>query len=162
MDEKNLDEEISKIKDKLSAKITERQKTTRPAHNDDDLFSSAPDRAISSRDVAQLTGGRRPRGRVDDDDDDMMNIDNGSRQGTKRSAAQSVSDDDMMGELPTTSKKRRTAPAKPAKATTVSRSRQSSVSSNPPPARKTPARTATSRSKKVFRRWEEALIGRLL
>jgi hypothetical protein len=154
VDEKNLDEEISKIKDKLSAKITERQKTTRPAHNDDDFFSSAPDRAISSRDVAQLTGVRRPRGRVDDDDDDMMSIDNGSRQGTKRSAAQSVSDDDMMDEPPTTTKKRRTAPAKPAKAAAVSRSRQSSVGSNPP-ARKTPARTAASRSKKVFCTWKK-------
>jgi hypothetical protein len=164
VDEKNLDEEISKLKDKLSAKITERQKTTRAGHTDDDLFASAPDRAISGRDVAQLTGARRARGRGDDDDDDMMSIDSGPRQqGTKRSAAQSLSDDDdVMGDLPATSKKRRTAAAKPTKTTPASRSRQSSVSSNPPPVRKTPARNAASRAKKVFPNTERMLIGRTL
>ena len=76
-------------------------------------------------------------------DDDEMDVDERPTTRKKR-VVQEISDDDLM-EMPT-AKKPRKAPTKP----TVSRSRQSSESSNPPPAvRKTPTRAATSRAKKV-------------
>ena len=132
VDEKNLDEEISKIKDRLSTKIAEREKSRRDkapttTDNDDDLFNT--------------TGSRNDRNRPADADE--MDIDERPTARKKR-VVQELSDDDLM-EKPT-SKKPRKAPTKP----TVSRSRQSSESSNPPPAvRKTPARAAVSRAKKV-------------
>ena len=52
VDEKNLDEEISKIKDKLSSKIAERQKAqadSRRPQDDNDLFASPTGIVISGR-----------------------------------------------------------------------------------------------------------------
>jgi len=132
VDEKNLDEEISKIKDRLSLKIAEREKSRRdkaPANNvdDDDFFNT----------TTQRNSRNRPA------DEDEMDI-NERPTARKKRVAQEISDDDVT-EMPI-SKKPRKAPSKP----TVSRPRQSSESSNPPPAiRKTPSRAAASRAKKV-------------
>lgn len=160
VDEKNLDEEIAKIKDKLSSKIAERQKaqtqanaaTRRPQDDHDDLFAEPTGRAISSRDIAELTGTTRPQRSTADDDDFMMIDPKPSNNNTtrKRTVRDASDEDDFAAISPVTTKKRRTAPAKPS--APASRSRQPSVSSNPPPStqpRRTPARGAASRAKKV-------------
>jgi len=147
VDEKNLDEEISKIKAKLADKIAERKKSKKdktPMNDDDDFFNSAGnDQEI----------GRRSRGGKEDDGE--MEVD--ERPTRRKRSVQEVSDDDIM-EIPTT-KKPRKAPAKaPARATAkappVSRSRRSSDSSTAAPVRKTPARAAASRIKKVSIFWK--------
>jgi hypothetical protein len=161
VDEKNLDEEISKIKDKLSSKIAERQKqqaNSRRPQDDDDLFASPTGRVISGRDFEDMTQStRRPRATVDLVDDDFMEIDpkpgkQSSRGARKRPLRDPSEDDDEVEEISAmATKKRRTVAAK--KPTPASRSRQSSVSSNPPsaqpPSRRTPLRGAASRAKKV-------------
>jgi len=141
VDEKNVDEEISKIKDKLANKIAEREKSRKDekgrSNDDDDFFSSAG-----------IPGEGRSRGANDGE----MNVDERPST-TRKRAVQELSDDDLM-EMPTT-KKPRSAPAKapakkaPAKPPPASRPRRSSDSSSPQPARRVPARTAASRSKKA-------------
>ena len=133
VDEKNLDEEISKIKDKLASKIVEREKTRKekaPANDDDDDFFNYT--------------VRKGRQRVEDDGMDVDERPNA----IKKRVVHDISDDDEM-EMPT-SKKPRKVPAKASKKPAVSRARQSSELSKPPPVtRKTPARAAASHAKKV-------------
>jgi len=135
VDEKNLDEEIAKIKDKLSSKIAERQKAqtnTRRPHDDDDLFAEPTARAISGRDIEELSNTTR-RQRPTQDDDDLMMID--ARPPSKSTARKrtvreiSDDDDDDVEEISAAAtKKRRTTSAQ---------------------TRRTPARGAASRAKKV-------------
>ena len=70
VDEKNLDEEISKIKEKLAAKVAERSKSSgdsiaRPPNDDDEFFNAAGG-SHRNEDTAQT---RRSRSAVDDDND---------------------------------------------------------------------------------------------
>jgi len=136
VDEKNLDEEISKLKDNLSAKIAERQKaktnTTRTNGNEHDDLFAMPDR-YEVRSVA-------------DEDGDPMDVETTTRPTSKRRVV-NLSDDD--NELPVSKKPRTAARAKPSKPA-ASTSRQSAAASRTSPApRRTPARAAASRARKV-------------
>jgi hypothetical protein len=128
VDEKNLDEEIAKIKEKLASKIAERQKA-RPRTTTDDDFFGLPARS----------------------DDEVMEVDAPAAKKPAGRRKRAVSEEE---EVP--AKKPRRAPAKAAPTRGRGRggrtvgSRESSVASNPPPARKTPTRGAT-RGKKVSR-----------
>ena len=148
VDEKNLDEEIGKIKEKLAAKVAERvannANNNRPINADDDFFNSVPDRVVPQ----SSNGVRRKPG------DDAMDIDfdgTTSRTTGKKRVVHEVSqdDDDDFMDVPPTKKPRTTANT--AKKPSVSRSRGSSEPFNPPlpPVRKAAARTAASRAKKV-------------
>jgi hypothetical protein len=133
VDEKNLDEEIAKIKERLASKIADRQKA-RPRTTTDDDFFGLPTRNARS--------------------DDEMEVDAPAPKKTAAARRKRAVSEDEEDEVP--AKKSRRAPAKTAAPTrgrgrggkTVV-SRESSVASNPPPARKTPTRTATTRGKKV-------------
>jgi len=136
VDEKNLDEEISKLKDNLSAKIAERQKVKgNPSHtngNDHDDLFAMPDR-YEVRSVA-------------DEDGDPMDVETTTRQTSKRRIVH-LSDDD--NEPPAPKKPRTAARAKPSRPA-AGTSRQSAEPPRAPPApRKTPARAAASRARKV-------------
>ena len=160
VDEKNLDEEISKVKDKLSSKIAERQKAqadSRRPEDDNDLFASPTGRVISGREFDDMTQSiRRQRGINNYDDDDLMEIDPRPRKAptgaSRKRTVRDASEDDDVEEIPAVAakKQRTTVPTKPVPA---SRSRQSSVSSNHSSAqlqpRRTPLRAAASRAKKV-------------
>lgn len=131
VDEKNLDEEIAKIKEKLASKIAERQKARPRTTTDDDFF------------------GLPARG-----DDEVMEVDAPATKKPAGRRKRAVSEEEDEEEVP--AKKPRRAPAKAAPTRGRGRggrtvgSRESSVASNPPPARKTPTRGAT-RGKKVSR-----------
>lgn len=168
VDEKNLDEEIGKIKEKLAAKVAERvASTTRngAANNaDDDFFNSVPDRVISQ---PTNNGARRGRGTIDVDEMDIdFDTTSPSRTATtvgKKRVVHELSEDDDFMDAPTTKKARTTTTTAAARKPPVSRSRLSSESSNPPapPARKTPTRAAASRTKKVFPPYSLILMDRL-
>jgi hypothetical protein len=125
VDEKNLDGEILKIKDKLSAKIAERTKSkpkSRPAHDG-----------------------------IDEDEMDGVEQDTRGPRG-KRAAPDPLWDDDLMDDGPATKKRRTAAPKTSTRGGAAGRgrgSRASSVASDGPPARKTPARKAATQRKKV-------------
>jgi hypothetical protein len=156
VDEKNLDEEIGKIKEKLAAKVAERiantNKPTAPTNPDDDFFNSVPDRVVAQAPAPSngaSRGGRRKPPVADEMDIDFDTTTTARTAGKKRVVHELSEDDDFMN-APTTKKARTTAAASAAKRAPVSRSRRSSESSNPPPTvRKTPSRAAASRSKKV-------------
>ena len=155
VDEKNLDEEIGKIKEKLAAKVAERiantKKPTAPTNPDDDFFNSVPDRVVPqppTNSNGASRGGRR-KAVADEMDIDFDTTTTARTAGKKRVVHELSEDDDFM-DAPTTKKARTTAATSTAKRAPVSRSRRSSESSNPPPTvRKTPSRAAASRSKKV-------------
>jgi len=159
VDEKNLDEEISKVKDKLSSKIAERQKAqadSRRPQDDNDLFASPPGRLISGREFDDMTQSTRRQRGINNDDEDLMEIDPKPRKAptgaSRKRTVRDASEDDDVEEIPAVAakKQRTTVPTKPVPA---SRSRQSSVSSNHSSAqlqpRRTPLRGAASRAKKV-------------
>jgi hypothetical protein len=131
VDEKNLDEEILKIKEKLASKIGQRKKKDGipPPIDDDDFFNSVPAPRTSAPRNSRST--RREEG-------DEMDIEEPQ---TIRKRTIEISDDE-----PPQSKRARTT--KPKVAPKSSRARK--LTPPTPPTRKTPARAATSRSKKVF------------
>lgn len=143
VDEKNIDEEISKVKEKLTAKIAERAKSkasiSRSAGDDDDFFNAA---------VPDL-GPRSGRTSGNGFSDDEMDVVNSGHKDNRKRAADELSDGDDIMKIPTT-KKARIASGK-STMTSTARSRQSSGTSNPPlpRPRKTPTRAAASRAKKA-------------
>jgi hypothetical protein len=158
VDEKNLDEEIGKIKEKLAAKVAERiantTKPTAPTNPDDDFFNSVPDRIVAQPPAPSngaSRGGRRKAAVADEMDIDFdTTTTTTARTAGKKRVVHELSEDDDFMTAPTTKKARTTAGASTAKRAPVSRSRRSSESSNPPlTVRKTPSRAAASRSKKV-------------
>jgi hypothetical protein len=147
VDEKNLDEEIGKIKEKLAAKVAERvansAKSTAPTNPDNDFFNSVPDRVVSQPPSNAARKGRN----VPDDEMDIDFDTTTSRTAGKKRVVHELSEDDDFMDAPVTKKPRTTAAAKRAP---ESRSRRSNESSNPPPTvPKIPTRAAASRSKKV-------------
>jgi hypothetical protein len=124
VDEKNLDEEIAKIKDRLSARHTEQAKkalSSAPSTraNDDDFFNSPPPERRP--DNTRRTATKRPAQEISEDEDN--------------------DDDDDEPAVPSKKRVRSTTAAKPG-------SRTAKVTAVP--VRKPPARTTTSAPKNVF------------
>ena len=130
VDEKNVEEELSKIKERLAARHAEREQKrtngqTRSA--DDDFFDEVP---LNGRPALS---------------DDEMDIDDTPRPAARnRKRSQAVSDDE---DIPVANKRQRTLPAKTTKVPPRGRQRQASDSSEAPSLKKNPARKVAARSK---------------
>jgi len=129
-----VDEELSKIKEKLAARHAEREKrreNNQTSHKDDDFFDTAP---------AQVDRRRAQS-------DDEMDVDVQPTRTNRKRAVQNLSDNEEM-EAPAPKKRQRAAPAKATRAPPT-RNRQASDSSEAPSVRRTPARKVAGRARKV-------------
>lgn len=129
-----MDEELSKIKEKLAARHAEREKrreNDQSSHKDDDFFDTGP---------ARVNRRRAPS-------DDEMDVDGQPTRTNRKRPVQNLSDNDEM-EAPAPKKRQRAAPAKATRAPPA-RNRQASDSSEAPSVRRTLARKVAGRGRKV-------------